>query len=257
VQQTTQPERETYTLGAFGQHGNIDFLRTLAGKKIVLIGPSEYLMGSGKGSFFDKFDLIVRMNLSCPTPKKLHNDIGSRTDILYHVLLRDSHCNVVPELFKHHTTEEIKIWKEDGVKWVVAKLGLNAERTKKFASINNRIIPWVHFPTKEYDELRAKIGTAPNMGTIAITHMLQSDLKELHVYGCDFHLTGYYTGYGGFNEEQAKLGAGGHSFWGQKKNLTTGRPHKLEPQVKYLKKVYETDKRFKPDKILKNILGVR
>lgn len=250
----TAPRR--YTIDTYGRRSNTDYLRFLADKKIVLIGPSEYLTGLGLGPFFDSFDLIVRMNLSCPTPKNLHKDIGSRTDVLYHVLLRTSHCDAVPELFQAHTAEDIIDWKNDGVKWVVAKLSVDTDRTKKFARANKNIIPWITVPSVSYRNLKIRLGTAPNMGTIAIDHMLTSDLKELHVYGCDFHASGYYVGYGGFDEEQAKNGIGGHGFWGQRKDFTTKRPHKLEPQLKYLANIYNRDKRFKPDDVLKKLLGV-
>jgi hypothetical protein len=246
---------QRYTVDSYGRRSNNEYLNFLEDKKIVLIGPSEYLVGLNLGSFFDEFDLIVRMNLSCPTPKNLHKDIGGRTDILYHVLLRASHCDAVPELFKDHTTEDIIIWKNDGVKWVVVKLDITADRTKKFAKANKKIIPWLNVPPVDYRQLKIKLGTPPNMGTIAISHMLSSKLKELHVYGCDFHMSGYHVGYGGFNAEQAKNGIGGHGFWGQRKDFTTKRPHKIDPQLKHLARLHDKDKRFKPDDVLKKLLG--
>lgn len=250
----TSPKLQT--IDTYGRSKNEDYLKVLDSKRIVLIGPSEYLVGLGLGALFDKFDLIVRMNLSCPVPKKLYPDIGSRTDILYHVLLSNTHCSTVPERFKPHTTEDVIRWKNDSVKWVVVKLPPNADRTKQFAEVNKGIIPWISIPTRERRTLETKLGTRPNMGTVAITHMLCSNLKELHVYGCDFHMSGYYEGYGGFTSEQAKKGIGGHGFWGQRKDLTMKRPHKLEPQIAYLVKLYNKDKRFKPDKVFKKTLGV-
>ncbi len=207
------------------------------------------------GSFIDSHDVVVRLNLSCPIPKKLKYDLGGRTDVLYHVLFREQHTEYNPELFPQHTTEQIHSWKDDGVKWVITKLSLDAPRVQLFAPIINGIIPWVTLPVKTYRFLSEVIGSPPNMGTIAIYHLLQASIHELNVIGCDFHTRGYYTGYGGFNKKQAALGAGGGGMWGQKRDTDkVKRAHKLDGQLQFLRQLDKTDPRFNPDEVLLSIL---
>jgi len=207
------------------------------------------------GSLIDSYDIVVRMNLSCPIPKRLRKDIGSRTDVLYHVLIRAAHTRHNSELFPKHTREQIHTWKNDGVQWVISKLSLSDPRVREFANVINGIIPWVTLPVKSYKFLNSSVGGPPNMGTIAMYHLLQAPIKELTVIGCDFHMNGYYTGYGGFTKKQAELGAGGGSMWGQNyANENVRRVHKLDGQLRFLRQLHRTDPRFNPDEVLLSVL---
>ena len=235
-----------------GRRDENEFGEFVKGKNVCLVGPSAYMDGSKMGKEIDKFDLIVRMNLSCPVPERLKVDIGSRTDILYHVLFTEAHIKSAPDLFKPHTKEEVQSWADDGVQWVVAKMDFNVDRTRKFGPVIKGTIKWICIPKKKYQYLREVIGTYPNMGTIAIYHLLSLGAKSLHVYGCDFHTEGYYTGYGNFTAEQAKLGAGGKSHWGQTGG--TKRIHNLDRQIEYIKSLTSLDKRLNLDKKLKSVL---
>lgn len=58
---------------------NIEELKYIIDKKILLVGNSESLIGKNMGSMIDSFNIICRMNYGCPTGKE--NDLGSRTDI--------------------------------------------------------------------------------------------------------------------------------------------------------------------------------
>ena len=62
------------------------FVNYLKDKTIALIGPAESIIGTKKGHIIDQFDIVVRLNKSLPLPKKMSEDIGSRTDILYNSL---------------------------------------------------------------------------------------------------------------------------------------------------------------------------
>jgi Glycosyltransferase family 29 (sialyltransferase) len=63
-----------------------DFGRLLNSKDVIIVGPAETLRGKGQGKIIDAHDLVVRFNSAIqyiPFPRKLANDIGTRTDILY------------------------------------------------------------------------------------------------------------------------------------------------------------------------------
>jgi hypothetical protein len=63
-----------------------DYARLLEGKRVIVVGPAETMLGTREGSAIDSFDLVVRFNTAIeymPFAKDLARDIGARTDILY------------------------------------------------------------------------------------------------------------------------------------------------------------------------------
>ena len=245
----------------YGWQTDATFLNSLRDKKVILVGPAEYMMGRNLGKEIDDYDVIVRMNLSCPVPENLYKDIGSRTDALYHLMMRNQHVKRAPDKLKLHDEEEIKSWQDDGVKWVVLKNDLASLEKRggnaiKFMEAIKGRIDWTNVSGYKYRKLTSLTRNAPNMGTIAIYHLLLSNLKVLKVVGCDFHTTGYYVGYGGFDEEQAKLGAGGGPCWGQGRTRPVrNRVHDLRGQVDYLRHVVATERRLVIDDRLVEVLG--
>ena len=237
---------------SYGRYHEDDYIYFVKGKKVVLVGPSETLIGSNQGNYIDSFDIIVRLNLSCPVPQILYEDVGSRTDVLYHVLIRTLHIKKASHMFKYYNKKDVTAWKEDGVKWVVSKTDAHTMRVKTFAPVINGVIPWITIPLSKLRGINTEVGCAPNLGVITINHLLQNGVKDLYVTGCDFHMSGYYEGYGGFNKQQAKLGIGAPGCWGQSNSKE--RIHALEPQLQYLNKLLKSDKRFKPDQILLNLI---
>lgn len=236
-----------------------EFLRGLKGKKIILVGPAGYMKGSGMGKEIDEYDLIVRMNLSCPVPEDMKADIGSRTDILYHLILRRRHINARPDLFKWHTRDEIRSWKADGVKWVVLKASRDDADVKRFMPVIGDIIAYCCVKKATMDVIKLKAGTGPNMGPIAMFHLLQGEPEKLHVVGCDFHQTGYHVGYGGFNEEQAKAGICPdfkmNKCWGQGRNVMGKlKLHNIPAQMMFLYKMRHHYPNFTTDEVLGELI---
>ncbi len=247
----------------YGWQHDSEFFSFVNNKKCILVGPAEYMTNSNMGKEINNYDVIIRMNLSCPVPKELYKDIGSRTDVLYHLMMREQHVKRSKGVLRLHDKEEIKSWKNNGVKWVVLKNDLRSlERrggnVEQFMQAINGKINWTNVSGYKYRKLTTQTRNAPNMSTIAVHHLLLSNLKSLHVVGCDYHATGYYTGYGGFTEEQAKLGQGGGPCWGQGRTRPSKkRVHGLEGQLKYMRLLLQRDKRLIIDDKLKEVLGVK
>ena len=59
-------------------------------KSVIIVGPSQNLIGKLKGKFIDSHDIIVRLNKCWKIPKELEKDYGSRTDILWHCMKETS-----------------------------------------------------------------------------------------------------------------------------------------------------------------------
>ncbi len=232
------------------------YFEYLEGKKVIVVGPADYLTGLGMGAEIDKYDVIVRLNLGCPVPEELRLDIGSRTDVLYHVVMNQRQVRKSPDTLKMHSKEEIQSWKDDGLQWFISKRSTDTPRVRKLALIIGGVIPWVAIPKPDMRRLELMLRTNPNMGTVAIWHVLKSQAKSLHVTGCDYHKTGYYPGYGGFTPEQAAKGAGSVTCWGQvpQPQNRTNNMHSVDKQLKYLARLRITDKRFTADKVLSKML---
>lgn len=232
------------------------YFEYIEGKSVIVVGPADYLAGQGKGAEIDGYDVIVRLNLGCPVPEQLKPDIGSRTDVLYHVVMAQRQVRKNPDVLKLHSREEVQSWKEDGLQWFISKRSTEQARVRKLAGLISGEISWMTIPVPNMRRLELILRTNPNLGTVAIWHVLQSQAKSLYVTGCDFHRSGYHVGYGGFNEEQAAAGAGSKRCWGQVPQPPKGSKgtHDVDKQLKYLARLRIKDNRFRTDEILSKIL---
>ena len=93
------------------------FIEYITGKCIALVGPAQSIIGTGKGSIIDQFDLVVRLNKSIPLPDNIKNDIGSKTDILYNSLNTTD--------FPGQNNLNPKLYKKYGVKFVCSSYPFN------------------------------------------------------------------------------------------------------------------------------------
>ena len=62
------------------------FKKMIEGKRIVLVGPAEYVMkelGNDHGKYIDSFDIVIKMNGMIKLPhKELEKFYGKRLDVL-------------------------------------------------------------------------------------------------------------------------------------------------------------------------------
>lgn len=62
------------------------YQKLLTGKRVIVVGPAQTLLGGKQGRMIDDYDLVVRFNTVVeylPFTPELAKDIGTRTDILY------------------------------------------------------------------------------------------------------------------------------------------------------------------------------
>lgn len=231
-----------------------EYMKYLEGKKIILVGPSGALIGKGLGEKIDSYDVVIRMNNSIAIPFKYKKDLGSRTDILYHtsgILL-----NALQYVGNRESKTPVQILKDDNIKFIMFKQGWNSNTKRlrnrfwKFVSLNSgvKISPI----KKVYYDLIKKIKTKPNMGTLAITHILKSKCDSLTVVNCDFYAGKYYPGYvilpeHRFDFKERRLKAKDGS-WVQKTR------HLVKPQLYYLDNLWKNDKRLVVNKELKQLI---
>jgi hypothetical protein len=177
--------------------------RLIENKRVVLIGPAQYLVNSGLGSVINDFDTVCRTNYMAPG--KFTADYGNRTDIMFyncstaslgqmkqHLLDNPSFAKkmklVVCPTIKVLGPEKWKEWSDDYVSPVVAN----------FRSINvyNNDFYWVG--VRNYKCLFELIGcNEPNSGIVALSMILEHNPKEFFVTGFTFYANknSYFNGY--------------------------------------------------------------
>lgn len=233
----------------------IDYYNFLKNKKIIIVGPSGNLIGQKLGKRIDSYDVVVRLNNSISIPLKYKKDLGTRTDVIYHISgkILDSLRYVGTRTHRDVRT----VLRDDKLKYIMFKQGWNSKGKKsrnhfwKFVSLN----PGVKISPirKTLIDLKSELnGTDPNMGILAITHILKSKCNSLTVIGCDFYGGKYYPGYiilpeykFDFKERRLKSKDGS---WIQKQK------HSIREQLYYLDKLWKFDKRLVLCKELINLI---
>lgn len=157
----------------------------LSGKTVVLVGPASTLKDQKMGRLIDAHDVVVRINHAWPLPDEYKQDIGTRTDILYH--------NLNPKK-QRFTKPDIAQMKDEGIKWIVfthpARASRYIERMRRFQKVNKRVIKLRAVPIAVKKQLRPRVGSA-NGGLIAIADLLRFPIGRLYVTGFSFYKTGY------------------------------------------------------------------
>jgi hypothetical protein len=238
-----------------------DFFKYVNNKKVIIVGPAQYLDGSGMGKFIDSYDIVVRLNNSYPIKKESFVDLGSRTDVLFHTGAVNTTLKYAANQLGLGRIETLELNK---LKWFISKrnpiTGGKAEKVMidKITDLieqRNSKIKMVAIETFFLRKLRAKLGnTDPNMSTLAIMYLLQTSLKELYICGCDFYGTGYNSGYTVspdwlWEDSKKRLVRKDN-----KKPRTPKIRHDWEIQKIFLHKIRLKEKRIKMDKTFDNAL---
>ena len=215
-----------------------DFIEYVRNKRLVLVGPSPSIIGSGLGRLIDQHDIVIRMNKAVPVPQHLTADIGTRTDILYNCL--EPHPNSGGKV-------DPVFWKKHNVKWVCSPypiLKFSAANIKRFIHLNNLMKEKLNFHCLDmrlYTDLAKSTQTRPNTGLLAIEELLGFPIKELSIYGMTFGVDGYYKEYNNMTLEQYK-------------KMSNGPNHKQFPQFKYFCETWVGDERLITDQPLNQLI---
>lgn len=213
------------------------FHEYLNGKSVSLVGPAQSIIGTGKGSMIDKFDLVVRLNKSIPLPKNLKEDIGSRTDIVYNSLNTSDYPgqnNLSPRVYKKY-----------GVQFVCSSYPFNNAFFKQdILNYVNRYkfeLPFKAMDDIKFNNFEKYLQTRPYTGTCAIMDLLSYPIKHLYITGLDFYQTKYYSEYRQISKEALK-------------STRSSIIHQAGPQLDYLKHVSLLDNRVILDNFLDKLL---
>jgi hypothetical protein len=213
------------------------FHEYLNGKSVSLVGPAQSIIGTGKGSMIDKFDLVVRLNKSIPLPKNLKEDIGSRTDIVYNSLNTSDYPgqnNLSPRVYKKY-----------GVQFVCSSYPFNNAFFKQdILNYVNRYkfeLPFKAMDDIKFNNFEKYLQTRPYTGTCAIMDLLSYPIKHLYITGLDFYQTKYYSEYRQISKEALR-------------STRSSIIHEAGPQLDYLKHISLIDNRIILDNFLDKLL---
>ena len=216
-------------------------------KRVALVGPSASTILSGNGPIIDSYDVVVRLNRALPIAENRINDVGIKTDVLYHSF----QTTLGPE-------KEIDedLWIECGVKYLCAVTHRDFGRNGLQNGVNavkKYQIKWMDRDV--FGRLDCHIISYANAGTWAIQDLLSYPIKELHIFGIDFMRHGY-------DPEYYKNDPAG---WEMYKDIESIRKingyhnvngHFPDSQYQWFKNhVYGKDKRVKIEKYFEDMLN--
>lgn len=222
----------------------------LIGKKVALIGPAEYLTKLNTGEYIDSYDVVVRVNRGTEVIENYSKSIGKRTDILYNCLIKspDNGGDI-----------RVKDYKRNKIKWIATVPGSDPDGT----TVSNKLHEQVNWFTvfklkwnfnfhvmdyKKFSLINSKINSRANTGFASIFDLLDHGVSKLYITGFSFYLDNFMSGYKrGCDRDEEEFA----------KQCFVSKRHKQEPQWRYLKELYQKDKRVEVDKILKNILSMK
>lgn len=227
-----------------------DFSNFIKNKSLIIVGPSKSLENQKMGKFIDNHDIVIRLNNSFPIlyKKDIHEDVGSRTDIIYHTGAIKKVLELIHDKYK---IDKLNLLKADRIQYFVSKrdpiVGTKSEKkyTSDFMKIIRDDIKILTVHKNFLVKLRKNLkNTEPNMSTIAFIHLLKFNFKSCRIIGCDFYATGYNKSYFipdtlTFDEKRKKL-----IRKDGKKRRKPKIPHNTQNQIRFLLKVLKNDKRF-------------
>lgn len=217
----------------------------LKDKKVIIVGPSPSLVGSGKGKEIDDYDIVVRVNKGFPIEEGLESDLGSRTDIHYHCLHTSPEC--CGDIFYKEMKEADVFVSCPYPKWISNFHGdvTRFERDNKKWDLGFHVLD-----TDYYLGIADMLGTRANSGTLTILDLLCYDVKELHITGFTWFRDGWRKSYKKLSDDKFK------KVSDEVKSEFNGN-HKQKPQEDLVREIYLNDSRVFIDDIMKKILEVK
>jgi hypothetical protein len=167
-------------------------LSFLKGKRIVIVGAASSALNTGKGKYIDDFDVVVRVN-KAPVllqSAKFENDIGKRTDILFHSFYENEFSGGGPLDFE--------LYDRLGISFVINPMPGYWGHRFSFNYYKKYLTPRVVFrlPATVYSFVEGKFTPfRPTTGFFALLTLLQSEFSELYITGFTFFRTPYADGY--------------------------------------------------------------
>lgn len=154
------------------EHNYKNFLK---GKRVIFVGPGPMLKGSGKGSWIDSFDVVIRTNnfINLLDSPEIRKDYGSKCHVLY----------VNRQFYRECKPFPIEDWvKKRGLEWICIKHARGKDKQEWRKNIKVR-------------EVKATISSlireCPSvlMGSVLIYETCEAEYETFFIEGIDFNLS--------------------------------------------------------------------
>ena len=231
------------------------FTKYLLNKKIIIVGPAEYLIGKKLGKFIDNFDIVIRIKKSFPINNNLSEDLGTKTNILLSSLKTTKVKDINKKPYYQNNFENEDIIKMNEIlNFVLFPYPTIIDPFLKFynqylvlTNINTILITGTN-KFIEYQKFIKILDTTPTIFMCSLWYLLSYKFKEIYIIGITFQKDGYYKEYK--TEEMFKAA--------QKRTLIKKKEkppiHDMCKEIFYFKNILEKDKRIKIDSYMNIII---
>lgn len=171
---------------------SLDLKRLLKGKRVAIVGAASSAFHTGKGEYLDGFDIVIRINKAPLLLKEGNwkNDIGSRTDILFHSFFENMESGGGPL--------DLELYDALGIQYLVNPIAAYPGYRVTFNFYKKYLASRTIYslPRKIYLDIQKKLGVfQPTIGFCALLSALQADFAELYLTGFTFFRTPFGEGY--------------------------------------------------------------
>lgn len=164
----------------------------LKGKRVAIVGPASSAYNTGKGSYINNFDLVVRINKSpiLINKGKGTEDVGTKTDILFHSFFENEYSG--------GGALDLELYSKLGIKYLINPIPTYFGHRVTFNFFKKYRLPQVVYtlPLAPYLQEDKKFKPyRQTTGFCALKYLLESDFRELFITGFTFFQTSYVDGY--------------------------------------------------------------
>lgn len=164
----------------------------LEGKRVAIVGPADSAYSTGLGKYIDGFDFVVRVNRApyIVASGKSKEDIGTRTDILFHSFHENDESGGGILDFEMYKKQSLKYLLNPRNNSAGIKMTLNFYKkypvSQKVFTLPKKLHQLVCEPLDEF---------RPTIGYLALMSLLHSPFSELYITGFTFYKTDFGAGY--------------------------------------------------------------
>jgi len=170
----------------------LDIQTVLKGKRVAIVGAASSAFNSGKGSYIDGFDVVIRINKAGLLLKdgKWKQDIGAKTDILFHSFFENEQSGGGPL--------DLALFDSLGIRYLVNPIAAYEGYRVTFNFYKKYVTNRITYSLSKnwYQALKKKLGKfRPTIGFCALSAALNSEFSELYITGFTFFKTPFGEGY--------------------------------------------------------------
>lgn len=170
----------------------INLAKLCEGKRIAILGAADSAFNTGKGSYIDGFDIVIRINKAPLLLKNetWKNDIGTKTDILFHSFFENERSGGGPL--------DIALFDALKIQYLVNPISEYRGYRVIFNFYKKYLLPKTVYsiPRNIYKKIKEQLGNyQPTIGFCALYAVLQTNFSELYITGFTFFKTDFGKGY--------------------------------------------------------------